>query len=53
MFGLCDMPVFSMPDEKTVVIVVVDRTAFADVAPAELKAADFLHLTAGTDAFIL
>ena len=47
------MPVFGMPDEKSVVIVVVDRTAFADVAPAELKTADFLHLTAGTDAFIL
>jgi hypothetical protein len=46
------MPVFGMPDEKTIVIVVVDRTAFADVAPAELKTADFLQLTAGTDAFI-
>ena len=47
------MPVFGVPDEKTVVIVVVDRTAFADVAPAELKTADFLQLAAGTDAFIL
>lgn len=47
------MPVFGMPDKKTVVIVVVDRTAYADVAPAELKTADFLQLTAGTDAFIL
>jgi len=53
MFGLGDMSVFGMPNEKTVVIVVVDRTAFADVTPAELKTADFLQLTAGSGAFIL
>jgi hypothetical protein len=47
------MSVFGMPDEKTVVIAVVDRTAYADVSPAELKTTDFLQLTAGTDAFIL
>jgi hypothetical protein len=47
------MPVFGMPDEKTVVIGVVDRTADADVSPAELKTADFLQLTAGSGAFIL
>jgi hypothetical protein len=44
---------FDMPDEKTIVIGIVDGLADTDFPTTELKTADFVHFAAGVNAFIL
>jgi len=47
------MTEFDMPDQKTIVIGIINSLADADFPPAELKATDFVQFAAGIDAFIL